>query len=135
MHETREFIAERSNFNEMRQFIDSFYANQSNSARFHITLIVEELFCNSIEHGYQEVLGKVWLTIARNESGCHVTYMDQAPEFDPVTANFDPKLNSDLQSRPSGGLGLLLIKELSESIHYERRGDHNLIEFTIPSNS
>ena len=60
----------------------------------------------------------------------HLTIQDNGPAFDPSTAGVpDTALPAD--ERPVGGLGLHLVRTLSDSFDYSREGDRNRYVITL----
>jgi anti-sigma regulatory factor (Ser/Thr protein kinase) len=129
----RRFSARRAEFDAIRQFIETACAGLPPAHRLRLILIVEELFCNSIDHGYGgDSEQPVWLSLAPAAQDCHVQYEDAAPAHDPFAGVNDPLLDADVEQRPVGGLGLYLIGQFCSSTHYQRRDEHNVIELTVP---
>lgn len=91
-------------------------------------LAVEELFANTIHHGYgQESDAQVWLTVEVDASSLHITYADAAAEFDPFAGNFDSVAAEGVDDQRVGGLGRLLIKETAHHCAYRREAGRNVI--------
>jgi anti-sigma regulatory factor (Ser/Thr protein kinase) len=98
-------------------------------------LAVEELFANSIHHGYGgESDQPVWLSVALQGDALQVTYADQAAAFDPFAAIEPPDDNpaTPVDSRKIGGLGRLLVRELAARCAYRREGKRNVIRLEFP---
>lgn len=96
-----------------------------------LQLIVEELFTNTLEHGFAgESPTLVTVTVVAAATGVHLRYTDQAPPFDLTTA---APLFPD--SERLGGFGLNLVRTLGRSLCYRRQGDRNILEldFSFPS--
>lgn len=92
-----------------------------------LQLIVEELFVNSIEHGYRgDSEQPVWLSLTPQQGSLQLRYQDRAPAFDPT--NFGPKFASTAEI---GGLGLNLVRSMSKTFRYVRRGDRNVIDIEL----
>lgn len=89
-----------------------------------IVQAVDESVSNSIIHGYRGSAGTVDIEAARDGSTFVVRVRDQAPPFDPTTVPL-PDVNLPLEQRHLGGLGVLLTRELTDSMTYEytRRGN------------
>ena len=98
-------------------------------------LAVEELFANSIHHGYGEESDQpVWLSVALQGDTLRVVYADQAAAFDPFAAieppNDDPTTSVD--DRKLGGLGRLLVRELANHCTYQREDGRNVTRLEFP---
>jgi anti-sigma regulatory factor (Ser/Thr protein kinase) len=127
------FRAHRADFGAIRNFMESACTILPHADRQRLVLIVEELFCNSVEHGYGGDCDRpVWLSVTPGSEGCHLVYTDAAPAYDPFAAPKDPLLGADVESRPVGGLGIYLIGEICTAKRYERRDEHNVIELFVP---
>lgn len=94
-----------------------------------LTLVVEELFVNTVVHGHGgDSDAPVLLTLDPQPSGIKVTYEDQAPRFDPSARSDEVP---DVRQRPPGGLGLVLVKRLSSGLEYSRAEGANRITFMV----
>ena len=58
---------------------------------------------------------------------------DQGKPFDP-TQKEKADVSLTAEERPIGGLGLLLVRELMDSINYEREGNSNVLTLRINYN-
>lgn len=129
----RSFAARQSEFPAICAFIETACVAMDRDHRQRVILLVEELFANSVVHGYGGDCDEpIWLDITVSNSACRVVYEDRAPPYDPFAAAGDPHLDGDVEDRPIGGLGVLLLEQLSTSHRYYRRGNHNVIELEVP---
>jgi anti-sigma regulatory factor (Ser/Thr protein kinase) len=130
--QTRRFTAKQAEFDAIRAFIDTACASLDDDERKRAELLVEELFANSVHHGYGGDSDQpVWLTIHIDEHGCRLQYEDCAPAYNPFLAE-EPDLDSAVpEDRPIGGLGIVFLNELSSDRSYSRRGDRNVIELVV----
>jgi serine/threonine-protein kinase RsbW len=104
-------------------------------ARLFVELIIEELFTNSVAHGYGgDSSGAVWVSVADEDGKLSLTYEDAAPPCDPLALPA-PDLNAPVERRRVGGLGMLLVKALSESLTYERHDGRNRITLVLRAQS
>ena len=101
-----------------------------------LDLLIEEIFINVCRYAYPDgTHGLVTLTYSVPAPGeLRVEVADQGAEFDPLTAP-PPDLTSNLENRPIGGLGILLVKTLAPSITYCRARDWNRLTFGISARS
>ena len=92
-------------------------------------LILEELFRNSVLHGYRgDAAQSVWLGVWSDGQGAGFLYEDAAPPFNPLRdgpASAAPNPALSIAEQPVGGVGLLLIRQLGQAIHYEYRDGRN----------
>lgn len=94
-----------------------------------LTLVLEELFVNTVVHGHGGDSGaSVRLTLDPQPRGIVVSYEDQGPRFDPSAG---PDEAPDVRDGPPGGFGLVLVRRLSSELAYSRAGDANRITFVI----
>lgn len=130
---TQRFSARQAEFDAISAFIEMACANLSEEERLRIVLLVEELFANSVNHGYGGDSDQpVWLSVRVDAASCTLIYEDCAPPYNPFAAMTASNTQGDLEHRPIGGLGIVLLIELSSSRNYERRGDRNVIELDVP---
>jgi serine/threonine-protein kinase RsbW len=98
-----------------------------------IELVLEELFTNTVMHGYsQERDESVWLRIEQRGQTMIVEYSDAAPPYDPMQHHTNLELDND--DRPEGGLGILIARRLSDRMDYRYGAGRNVLtmEFDIP---
>lgn len=98
-------------------------------------LAVEELFANSIHHGYgQESDQPVWLSVSLQGDTLFVSYADQAAAFDPLSAIDPPDDDpaTPVDARRVGGLGRLLVRDLAGHCAYRREGERNVTRLEFP---
>ena len=84
------------------------------------TLILEELFTNSVKYGTPEGAGnQVYLSITSNaDRSIALTYEDRAPPHDPFAEVSTAHTNPSLDLRRVGGLGVPLILRLTEQARH-----------------
>ena len=101
-----------------------------------LTLIVEELFTNSVAHGYGgECDAPIDVALSADEGEITLVYEDAAPPFDPLSRPPVPpaELAASVESRPVGGLGIHLVKQLVASAHYAREDGRNRLRLADSS--
>jgi anti-sigma regulatory factor (Ser/Thr protein kinase) len=90
------------------------------------SLALQEAFDNLIEHAYRDRGRGVILVEASLEpgSGIVVTVRDRGPAFDPADVP-PPDTAATLETARVGGLGLHLVRNLVDTLRYERRSGEN----------
>ena len=111
-------------------------ANLPESRIGELDLVVEEILMNLSRYAYPEgAPGNVTVTYSVPAPGMlSVEFADQGREFDPLTAS-PPDLTLDLSGRPTGGLGIFLIKSFADSLTYSREEGWNRLVLGISAGS
>ena len=107
----------------------------ANDDALRLTLIVEELFTNSVAYGYGgDSDAPVELALSVADSDIMLVYADAAPPFDPLSRPPVPPadLAAPPESRSVGGLGVHLARHLVASARYAREGERNRLWLTVP---
>ena len=93
-----------------------------------IELVLEEALVNVIEYAYPaNQPGCLILNLKSEADGeLHLEIRDRGVSFNPLE-RADPDLEAGLMERPIGGLGIFLIKELTDGISWHRESDENCL--------
>ena len=92
-------------------------------------LAVEEAITNVIVHGYKEPGGEVVITCYVSSDGVEVEIADTAPRFDPLSMP-EPDLESSIDKRRIGGLGVFLIRQVMNGVSYRYENGKNILVMT-----
>lgn len=128
------FPARLDSLPELLAGIDDYRNSIDSDTLNRVRIAIEELFTNSIRHGYPEEGNfKVWMGLNYDSGQMRVRYEDSAAPFDPFADldAFIDELDTPLEQRPTGGLGCLLIRQLADTACYSRDGGHNHIELVF----
>ncbi len=96
-----------------------------------VALAVEELLANAVIHG-RKLSGRdprLLVTCDCGEGRLRVEVRDDGPPFNPLEAPM-PDLDSPLDERPAGGLGVHLVLTLVDEVQYARQGGENVVALT-----
>ena len=63
------------------------------------------------------------------DGGVMLTVEDDGPAFDPLSLPA-PDLTASLEARRVGGLGVFLVRQVMDSVRYERRDTTNRLQMT-----
>ncbi|WP_051308889.1 ATP-binding protein [Desulfogranum japonicum] len=92
-----------------------------------IVLIAEELYTNAIKYSSAD---NVEITLEKKDAEIIIEYKDSGPPFNPLRVT-PPDLNLPFEKRCAGGLGLHLVRHLTESSIYSREGSKNILRLTL----
>lgn len=97
------------------------------SVRNRAALACEEIFVNICCYaGATEITIRV-LTGADTAS---VTFADDGSAFDPLSAEA-PDIEASAEDRPVGGLGIHMVRQLTDGLSYRRTGTTNVFTMTM----
>lgn len=84
-----------------------------------VEMAVDEAFTNIIEHAYGgETNSKIECTCLIQSDGLTIVLHDYGRPFDPHSIP-DPDIHASLEERRERGLGLYLIRQLMDEVHFE----------------
>lgn len=93
-----------------------------------VALVVEEAFVNLCRHAYRgRDNGVVALRFFGDDGELAVELRDTGPPFNPIDQAPRPKLDASLEERRPGGLGVELMRRMTNELRYRREGDENVL--------
>lgn len=101
--------------------------NSSPAADYIANLAIEELVTNCVKHGYDdkgEHIIEITLKLSADE--LLVTVTDDGHPFNPLDLP-EPDTSLPMEDRPIGGLGIHLLRKMSDRMEYERRDGKNQV--------
>lgn len=101
--------------------------NMESSVAKNLRLAVEESVVNVMDYAYpQNTVGSITVHAQSDGDTLQFVITDSGVAFDPTkTVAADTSLSAE--DRPIGGLGILLVRELMDSINYERIDGKNVL--------
>ena len=97
------------------------YSLRPTSATLHI--IMDEICSNIVKHSGATGF-KMDLELLADLPGVKLTFVDDGVPYDPLTHE-DPDTTVPAAERAIGGLGIMMVKKMSDSVSYERVRDRN----------
>ena len=130
----RVFPARRDVLPEVGAFLGEVCAaaGLGREACLRLTLLVEELFTNTVVHGHGADSDEpVRIECDVTPGRIALTYEDTGPAHDPFARIVAPDDTVSIEDRPVGGLGVLLVRAMAQQVGYRRAGDRNRISLVI----
>jgi serine/threonine-protein kinase RsbW len=117
----RVFPARLRAFEQVKALIDEFgaAAELGREDRHKLTLIVEELFTNTVNHGYRgDSDAPISITFEEDKGNVQLIYEDSAPQFDPFATGNSADIEATITGRRVGGLGIFITVGLTAQADY-----------------
>ena len=92
-------------------------------AALHV--IVDEIASNIVKHSRASGF-EMDVQFLKESSGIKLIFMDDGVPYDPLS-HVDPDTTLPAAERPVGGLGILMVKKMSNSVSYERTRNRNCL--------
>ena len=97
------------------------------SLTMSLNLAIEEAVVNVMEYAYPEgEQGNVDIEVIADDKWLTFIISDNGIPFDPTTQK-DADTTLSAEDRPIGGLGIFLVRQLMDSINYQRENGKNIL--------
>jgi len=129
------FTGRMPELRELTGFVERFCREHAvdDNARWHLVLVVEELFTNTVTHGYRGGAdAPVEISLACERGGVTLLYEDAAPPFNPLDLPVTAAAAAP-EARPVGGLGVLLVAQLTRDMRYTYEAGRNRLSLRVPA--
>ena len=121
------FPARLGELRHLTAFLEAFCGAQAieRTQCLRLNLVLEELFVNSIQHGYRgDCDAPIWVTLDARPHAVQITFEDTAPPFNPFAHLPNPQ-------QKIGGLGVLLTRELATGRDYAYLFGRNRVRLSL----
>jgi serine/threonine-protein kinase RsbW len=135
--EHRVFEARMSALPDTATFVEGFCSLHGIAGAdvLRLTLIVEELFTNTVEHGCRgQHDASIHITLSADAGEVRLLYEDTAGPYDPLSrlSASATDLAVAPEQRPIGGLGIHLVRQLTRSARYVNEDGRNRLWLRLP---
>jgi len=114
---------------QLNEFVDEVCENAEFDmpTTMSMNLAMEEAVVNVMNYGYPKgMLGNVNIEAQINEKRLKFVISDHGTPFDP-TEKEDADVTLSVEERPIGGLGIYLVRQIMDSVNYERLDGMNVL--------
>ncbi|MGP4843992.1 ATP-binding protein [Marinobacter sp. 1Y8] len=111
-------------------WLDRHLTDRAAAVQSDLKVVLDEQLANIFNYGVidgQPVEVRLELDIQQDTLQLRV--IDNGVAFNPLEDEIDTDFG-DIEDRPIGGLGLLLMRELTDVQHYQRQDNLNILELT-----
>ncbi len=107
----------------------------SDDVAFKLNLCLEELLVNILSYGFTpENEHEALVTLEVQQDLLHMEVIDDGIPFDPFADAPQPDLQAPVEQRPIGGLGVHLVKSMTDSREYRFHENRNHVYLTLRIN-
>ncbi len=102
--------------------------NWAPDVTFQIGLAIEELGVNIVNYGHDDDTNhEIRIVISSNNEAITIEIEDDGHAFNPLCDAPEPDLNSAVEDRTVGGLGIHLVRSMMDEVHYQRQQNKNCL--------
>ena len=95
--------------------------------RYHLLVSIEEILTNIIKYGFdEEGIHPIHVTFRHINGHIEMEFEDRGREFNPLEIG-EPDLDTPIENRQLGGLGIHLVRQMMDEAKYRREGDRNIL--------
>jgi anti-sigma regulatory factor (Ser/Thr protein kinase) len=92
-----------------------------------INICLDELFTNIVSYGFDDdSQNLIKFTLNCDNNMVNINIEDNGIPFNPLE-KIDPDFPENVESAQIGGLGILIIRKLMDSVSYERKNGKNIL--------
>ncbi len=92
---------------------------------FRVNLVIEEWVLNVMDYGYDGGENEIELKLTSEPDSLTIEIVDAGKPFDPLHDAPEPDLDSSIEDRPVGGLGVYMVRTMMDQTHYRREEGKN----------
>ena len=105
----------------------------SPKVRHHVAIAVEEIFVNIAHYAYNPEVGaacvRVSVSAASSVAELRLVFEDSGKPYNPLE-RADPDITASVQDKPIGGLGILMVKKIMDTVEYRYENGINQLTMT-----
>lgn len=94
-----------------------------------IALAAEEIFVNIANYAYNPETGHARVRVKASGGELRLIFEDSGKPYNPL-AKPDPDITGSAHERPIGGLGILMVKNIMDTVEYCYENGKNLLTMT-----
>ena len=91
-----------------------------------LDMCAEEIFANIAFYAYPEIPGMIEAVLTKTDNSIVLEFIDEGIEYNPLEKP-DPDIDLPPEERPLGGLGIYMVKQMTDDIVYKRENNKNIL--------
>ena len=125
-------VANKENYKTYLDWLNETSARYglSDAIKYKLELISEEIYTNIFSYAYPDSEGTVEVCFEKNDKEVILRFIDSGIPFNPLDRP-DPDTDFPPESREQGGLGIFIVKNMTNDIRYDYLDGKNLLTMKI----
>lgn len=95
-----------------------------------IDMSAEEIYANIMFYSYPKNSGIIEVTMSKYNDKVTIKFEDEGVPYNPLEKP-DPDITLPPEERPLGGLGIFMVKEMTDNMDYEYKNNRNILTLTF----
>jgi len=95
-----------------------------------IDMSAEEIYANIMFYSYPKNSGIIEVTMSKYSDKVTIKFEDEGVPYNPLEKP-DPDITLPPEERPLGGLGIFMVKEMTDNMDYEYKNNRNILTLTF----
>ena len=95
-------------------------------AQAQISVIIDEIFSNIVRHARGAKTAEIRFSFDPETRMVHLTFSDEGAPYNPIRHE-EPNVSLPIEKRKIGGLGIFLVRKLSDGLSYEYANGKNIL--------
>lgn len=132
IQEERVFLAKAECIPEITAFVVALaeQAELPPKRLLQLELVIEETVLNICHYAYAVPPGEIVIRVNLASGKFVIEFEDGGVPFDPLAAD-EPDVTLHMDEREAGGLGIFLVRRMTDEVHYQRRDGRNVLAVAI----
>ncbi len=122
--------AEEGKLHEVLEYIGKYLdaAGLSMKEKMQVEVAAEEIFINIASYAYAPGSGRAFIkpAVLKDPDGIEISFIDGGMPYDPL-AKEDPDVTLAADDRPTGGLGIFMVKKTMDDVSYRYEDGKNVL--------
>lgn len=122
--------SDREELDGITAAVETFSAKEdwSTDLLFKVNLVIEEIVLNIMDYGYDDDEHEIELNLYSDPVAITIDITDEGRPFDPLNDAPEPDIDSPLEDRDVGGLGVYLARTMMDELTYRREDGRNYLK-------
>lgn len=120
--------ANYSNYEAFIGFIEEYMIRTGIDRNFILRMLTacEEIIVNVLKYAYPVEKGTLEIDIDNDDGNLKIVFTDSGIHFNPLKKE-DANVESGIEERKAGGLGIFLMKNITDDVRYEYINEKNIL--------